>query len=160
MRELPKHKNVFFSWEQSAPAAFPQDEIPIKNKRDIFSLIGFSDKQKRKKMHHLLLGESSPAAFPQKEHPRSRGLMFFFTINSLYFLISSTSCINTLFLLYMHQFVNGCILYLKVRWRAPSGPLAGKWAPAAIFRIDLYAGGASLGHLLGKALRRPVLVKI
>ena len=36
------------------------------------------------------------------------------------------------------------------------GPSAGKWPPEATFRIDLYAGRASLDHLLGNGLRRPL----
>ena len=38
----------------------------------------------------------------------------------------------------------GQFWYRFVRWRALPGRPAGKWAPEATFRIDLYAGGASL----------------
>ena len=45
----------------------------------------------------------------------------------------------------------GQFWYRFVRWRALPGPPAGKWAPEVSFRIDLYGGGASLGHLLEMA---------
>ena len=41
-----------------------------------------------------------------------------------------------------------------VRWRGLPGPPAGKWSPETTFRKDLYAGGTSLGHLLGNGLWR------
>ena len=43
--------------------------------------------------------------------------------------------------------------YRFVRLRDLPGPLAGKWLLEATFRIDLYAGGASLGHLLGNGFQ-------
>ena len=52
----------------------------------------------------------------------------------------------------------GHFSYRFVHWRGLPGPAAGKWPPEATFRIDLYAGGTSLGHLLGNGLRRPLFV--
>ena len=40
------------------------------------------------------------------------------------------------------------------------GPPAGEWLPEATFRIDLYAGGTSLGRLLGNGFRRPLFLWI
>ena len=50
--------------------------------------------------------------------------------------------------------------YGFVRWRDLPGPTAGKWPPEATFHIDLYAGGASLGQLLGNGPQRPLFVQI
>ena len=54
----------------------------------------------------------------------------------------------------------GHFSYRFVRWRGFPGPPAGKGPPEVSFGIDLYAGGASLGHLLGNGPQRPLVVKI
>ena len=54
----------------------------------------------------------------------------------------------------------GHFSYGFVRWRDLPGPIARKWLPEATFRIDLYAGGSTLGHLLGNGFRRPLFVWI
>ena len=48
--------------------------------------------------------------------------------------------------------------YRFVQWRGLPGPLAGKWLLPATFRLDLYAGATSLGHLLGNGLWGPLFV--
>ena len=53
------------------------------------------------------------------------------------------------------QFSHRC-----VRWRGLPGPPAGKWSPETTFRKDLYAGGTSLGHLLGNGFQRPLFLWI
>ena len=55
---------------------------------------------------------------------------------------------------------SGHFSYGGVRWRDLFGPIARKWLPEATCRIDLYAGGTSLGHLLGNGIRRPLFVCI
>ena len=54
----------------------------------------------------------------------------------------------------------GQFWYRFVRWRALPRPLAGKWAPEVTFRMDLCAGGASLGQLLGNGPQRSLFVWI
>ena len=48
--------------------------------------------------------------------------------------------------------------YRFVRCRDFPGPPVGKWPSELTFRIDLCAVEASLGHLLGNGLRRPLFV--
>ena len=54
----------------------------------------------------------------------------------------------------------GHLSYRFVRWRDLPKPLARKCRPEASFRIDLYASGASLGHLLGNGFRSSLFVLI